>query len=201
MTRIGPSATLHLHVAAITSEEFVPPTPRSLPTPKVTLHKIIEPNNYSRLGKLLRVTAYMYRFFSNLKKRNSHQCDLLTATEVDFARNQWIKNSQHQVYSAELSNLRSQPSSSQHIMLVRQLRLFINNDGLLRCGGRIHNAPLTQLAKFPYLLPPKHHFTALVVYATHVKLYHSGVGSTVPYASAIGYRQPDSMSSHYFVDV
>ena len=64
-------------------------------------------------------------------------------------------------------------------MLVRQLRLFIDNDGLLRCGGRIHNAPLTQLAKFPYLLPPKHPFTALVVYAVYRKFYHSGIGSTV----------------------
>ena len=173
----NPSTTLHLHVAAITSEEFVPPTPRFSPT--LTLHNIIDPSNYSRLGKLLRVTAYVYRFTSNLKKRNSQQRDLLTAAEVDFTRKQWIKNSQHQVYAAELSNLSSQPSSSQRIMLVRQLRLFIDSDGLLRCGGRIHNAPLTQLAKFPYLLPPKHPFTALVVHATHVKLYHSGIGSTV----------------------
>ena len=64
-------------------------------------------------------------------------------------------------------------------MLVRQLQLFIDNDGLLRCGGRIHNASLTQLAKFPYSLPSKHPFTTLIVYTAHVKLYHSGVGSTV----------------------
>ena len=112
-------------------------------------------------------------------KRNHRQYDQLTATEIDIARIQWIKNTQHQVYSAELSNLRCKPSSSKRITLVRQLRLFIDSDSLLRCGGRIHNAPLKQLAKFPYLLPPKHTFTALVVYAAHVKLYHSGVGSTV----------------------
>ena len=81
------------------------------------------------------------------------------------------KNSQHQIYSAEPSNLSSQPSSSQRITLVCQLRLFIDRDGLLKYGGRIHNAPLSQLAEFPYLLPPKHPFTVLVVYAVHVKLY------------------------------
>ena len=85
----NPSTTLHLHVAAITSEEFVPPTPRSSPT--LTLHNIIDPSNYSRLGKLLRVTAYVYRFTSNLKNHNSQQCDPLTAAEVDFTRKQWIK--------------------------------------------------------------------------------------------------------------
>ena len=127
----------------------------------------------------MRTTAYVYRFTSNVMKCNNRQYDQLTATEIDIARIQWIKNTQHQVYSAELSNLRSKPSSSKRITLVRQLRLFIDSDSLLRCGGRIHNAPLKQLAKFPYLLPPKHPFTALVVYAAHVKLYHSGVGSTV----------------------
>jgi len=161
------------------SEEFVPATPRPLQIQTTTLHKIIDPNNYNSLGKLLRVTSYVHRFIRNIIKHNNHQYDQLTATEIDMARVLWIKNNQHQVYSAELANLSSQPSSSQCITLVCQLRLFIDNDGLLRCGGRLHNAPLTQLAKFPYLLPPKHPFTALVVYAAHVKLYHSGVGSTV----------------------
>ena len=176
----SPSSSFHLHVAAVTSEEFVPLPPRSLQQPRtISLHNIIDPANYSTLGKLLRITAYVYRFTHNIMKNNSRQYDPLTATEIDFARKQWIRNSQHQVYSAELSNLSSKPSSSQRIMLVRQLRLFIDSDGLLRCGGRIHNAPLTQLAKFPYLLPSKHPFTTLIVYAAHVKLYHSGVGNTV----------------------
>ena len=34
-------------------------------------------------------------------------------------------------------------------------------------------------AKFPYLLPPNHPFTALIVHDTHRKQLHSGVNSTV----------------------
>ena len=63
--------------------------------------------------------------------------------------------------------------------LVCQLRLFLDKSGLLRCGGRIHNAPTTQLAKFPYLLPTKHPFTKLIIYATHEKQLHGGVNSTL----------------------
>ena len=118
---------------------------------------------------------------------------------VDFTRKQWIKNSQHQFYAAELSNLSSQPSSGQRIMLVRQLRLIIDSDGLLRCCVRIYNAPLTQLAKFPYLLPPKQPFTALVVHVTHVKLYHSRVGSTVT-ALRQSYWIPTARQ-HFCIDV
>ena len=50
---------------------------------------------------------------------------------------------------------------------------------LLRCGGRVHNAPLSELAKFPYLLPSKHHFTDLVILQAHTQLHHSGVNATL----------------------
>ena len=45
--------------------------------------------------------------------------------------------------------------------------------------GRIHNVPISKLAKFPYLLSPKHQITRLIVYATHERIHHSGVSSTV----------------------
>ena len=50
---------------------------------------------------------------------------------------------------------------------------------MLRCGGRIHNAPLYELAKFPYLLPAHHHFTTLVIWSIHITHLHSGVSATL----------------------
>ena len=44
----------------------------------------------------------------------------------------------------------SHKSKGNRLPLVRQLRLFLDSNGLLRCGGRIHNAPISELAKFPY---------------------------------------------------
>ena len=86
----SPSTTFHLHVAAITSGEFVPAAPRHSPTQTITLHKIIDPNKYSSLGKLLRITAYVHRFTNNLLNRNTRQYEQLTPTEIDLARVQWI---------------------------------------------------------------------------------------------------------------
>ena len=59
--------------------------------------------------------------------------------------------------------------------LVRQLHVFVDDKGLLHCGGRIHNALLSELARFPYLLPqiPNSH-----TFHMHV-LSHAGVGSTL----------------------
>ena len=35
------------------------------------------------------------------------------------------------------------------------------------------------MAKFPYLLPPRHTFTDLIIQQTHQKLHHAVVGATV----------------------
>ena len=43
----------------------------------------------------------------------------------------------------------------------------------------MHDGPVEQYIKFPYLLPANHKLTALIVYATHAKQLHEGVLSTV----------------------
>ena len=63
--------------------------------------------------------------------------------------------------------------------MVRQLRLFLDKNNCLRCGGRIHNAPLSQLSKFPFLLPPHHPLTNLIIRSTHLRLLHAGTNSTL----------------------
>jgi len=69
--------------------------------------------------------------------------------------------------------------STKRLPLVRQLCLFVNKDHLLRCGGRIHNVPLSETAKFPLLLPPKHWLTSLIIHSVHVQLFHSGTNATL----------------------
>ena len=49
----------------------------------------------------------------------------------------------------------------------------------IRCGGRIHNAPTSDISKFPYLLPRHHPVTQMIVMDTHKNLHHGGVSTTV----------------------
>ena len=60
-----------------------------------------------------------------------------------------------------------------------QLCLFLDKSGAICCGGRIHNALTTELAKFPYLLPAKHPFTTLVIHAIYKMQLHAGVNATL----------------------
>ena len=137
------------------------------------IHNLIDVSRFSTLSSLLAVTAYVLRFVKNLQNNATKTVGPLSVQERQDAQN----NSQAQIYADEVSNLRSK--SSTRLTLVRQLRLFLDADGFLRCGGRIHNAPLADSAKFPHLLPPNHSFTALIVYEAHRKQLHSGVNTVV----------------------
>ena len=93
----------------------------------------------------------------------------------------WLKDVQQDVYKKEIANLKlvtKQPKVSR-ALLVRQLRLFLDDQEFLRCGGRIHNAPVNEMTKFPYLLPSRHQFFRLIILNIHVTLHHSGTSATV----------------------
>ncbi|XP_065896204.1 uncharacterized protein [Dysidea avara] len=171
------SPTIELQALAVTATSFSPST-----TPQYagTLHIncIIDISNYSTLSRLLAVTAYVYRFISNCKKpQQERETGSLTPSEQHHASIIWVKQCQEEVYSRELVNLTTNPAK--RLPLVRQLRLFVDKDHLLRCGGRIHNAPLSETAKFPLLLPPKHWLTSLIIHSIHVQLFHAGTNATL----------------------
>ena len=138
--------------------------------------KVMDIKRYSSLQKLLAVTAYVLRFTNIIRQIDSTNTKHLTTFELARASLKLLHAVQYEAFLAEISNLKSQ---SHRLPLVRQLRLFLDEDQLVRCGGRIHNAPLSELARFPYLLSSKHHFTNLVILQAYTAQYHSGVNSTL----------------------
>ena len=139
-----------LIVQADADEEVGTPAAITTEPPSVGLHHLIDLTRFSKLSKLLSVTAYLYRFIHNTRQfSSSQQTGPLTVSELTRANLKWIQDIQNSVFFKEIANIQS---GRNRLPLVRQLKLFIDKD-LLRCGGRIHNAPLSELAKFPYLLP------------------------------------------------
>ena len=117
--------------------------------------------------------------YTDLRNRQVAKKDPITASELHYTRKQWFKDCQQETYWHEIQNLSLTSRPIKRSLLVRKLRLFLDKEGLIRCGGRIHNAPLNHLTKFPYLLPQKHPLTALIIYSIYIKLYHAGVNSIV----------------------
>ena len=83
----------------------------------------------------------------------------------------------HGIVKQELAQLRSK--NAQTGQLVKQLRLFLGKDGLLQVGGRLHNAPIDDSAKFPILIPSRHKLSELIIHDAHVRVLHSGLQSTI----------------------
>ena len=143
----------------------------------VGIGNFIDISRFNILAKLISVTAYVLRFTHNCRQPSSYRkVGPLSTMELKTANLKWIHSVQHTMFSIEMQHLQSRGIRFQ---FVRQLRLFLDGKKLLRCGGRIHNAPLSDLAKFPYLLPSRHPLATLIIMNAHSTQLHSGVNSTL----------------------
>ena len=137
-----------------------------------SLEKITDCAKFSSLSHLWRVTAYVLRFVSNLKKMTQKMevkfSPVLTAEEVRKAENLWIVSIQQ--------NLLLDPKYEQW---KPQLGLFVDDKGLIRCRGRLSNAELPYSAKYPVLLPRSHPVTTLIIQRCHEAVGHNGVKETL----------------------
>ena len=62
---------------------------------------------------------------------------------------------------------------------VTQFGLYLYSDGIIRCKGRLNNAPLSDSSKSPIILPSKHHFIDFIVKDVNEQAYHSGINTTL----------------------
>ena len=129
---------------------------------------------FSSVTKLWRVTALALRFVNKLrKKKNQH--GPLTAQEMEIAEILWIKYVQRQQYSGVVNSITKSKSNN----LQRQLGIYIDSHGLLRCRGRLDNARLCENAKHPILLPKGHRYTDFIVERYHKESLHTGIFQTL----------------------
>ena len=147
--------------------------------PSASLLNIIDLERYSSLNKLLAVTSRVIRFLANCKsgEKDRKFCPS-TTQELSIAITLWIKAVQGQAFNREIQQL-SRKDTKLSLPLIRQLRLYLDDNAVLRCRGRLESAPLDDQSKFPVLLPKNEHFTSLVALAAHVQVLHSGVRETL----------------------
>lgn len=138
----------------------------------IGLSKIIDVGRYSTLQKLLNVTAFVYRFISNVKSKISRrpviEDNVISADEQEAALKNWVKEEQRLMQHA--TNFEKQTKS---------LGLF-KKDDVLRVRGRFNNANITTDQKHPILLRNiTSPFTKLVVLQSHERTKHQGIDSTL----------------------
>ncbi|XP_053973204.1 uncharacterized protein LOC128873578 [Hylaeus volcanicus] len=129
-------------------------------------------SGFSVYTRMLPVIAYCRR----MRRPNPYK-DHLCVQEIAESERQIIKIIQAEQFDNEISQLKN----GEHIKNSRLANLspFIDENSLVRVGGRLKNANISFAQKHSILLPSRHHVTDLIIRATHERTFHAGIQNTL----------------------
>ena len=136
----------------------------------VNLSEIFDFDRYSSFKKLVKVYSWVNRFINNLKesKNRCHIDNILTVQELTQAEESLISENQ-----------RSFINSKNLDQLKRQFNVQKDESEILRCYGRLQNAPLQFETKFPILLNRDNKICELIVIDIHILNKHCEIKQTL----------------------
>ena len=139
-------------------------------------------DRFSCLSQLINSTSLVFKFIYLLKKRKiDHR---------SHAQTYLLKLMQAQCFPAEIKFLKDS-KMNKPTDLVNNLNLFLDSDGLIRCGGRLGQSHLYDFEVIhPILLGKKHDLTKLIIDDCHRKCQHLGLATTLNRVRLSGYWVP-----------
>ncbi|XP_062704331.1 uncharacterized protein LOC134286695 [Aedes albopictus] len=134
---------------------------------------------FTDLSKLIRVVARCYRFFNNSRlPRSDRTIGSLTPEESEHALKILVRQVQLASFPAEVHHYRSAQSipsvSATSKSPLKDLKLFMDQFGLLRLCGRLANMKAPYDTRYPILLPADHRLSWLIARSSHIRTLHGG---------------------------
>ncbi|KRX69980.1 hypothetical protein T06_14245 [Trichinella sp. T6] len=115
--------------------------------------------------------------FLNLQlSRHEREFAELTVEELDKAENFWLLTVQREAFEKELAAVQSgrNPESK-----LARFNPYLDENGLLRVGGRLQNSDMDAERKHPILLPSTHLVMMLLIKRVHERSLHAGTEQTL----------------------
>ena len=135
--------------------------------------------------RIKRVLATVILFIEKLRKRRKPD-EGLNVEDIEKAERMILSEIQHKHYSSEIGLLQKRKpirrSSS-----ISKLDPFIDDQGLIRVGGRIRKSGLDTHIKHPVILPKKVMFVQRIVEWYHRQVQHLGRTTTLNELRSQGY--------------
>lgn len=132
---------------------------------------------FSNYELMLNSIVRCLRWFRMKKSSSKALHQPIKLTEVQEVEKILIKIVQTESFGQEIASLQkdhgTHPKSKIH-----NLDPFLDSEGILRVGGRIQLANLSEDRKHPIILPPKHHFTRILTVYMHQRTLHGGYALT-----------------------
>ncbi|XP_055603791.1 uncharacterized protein LOC129752026 [Uranotaenia lowii] len=120
----------------------------------------------------IRIVAFCFRFVHYFKHRNQQERTLLlTAEEFRKAKIALTRLAQSEIYAEEVKQLRKNHQVSSNSPL-KLLSPFLDQEGVIRVGGRLRNSLEQYDVKHPAVIPPSHPFTNMAIDYFHQKTIH-----------------------------
>lgn len=119
---------------------------------------------------LKRVVAWMLCFIYNSTPGRTQQIDPLTVHELELCLWLQVQSDDFLTEKCTLHNRSQLPKKS----CLRTLHPILEESGLLRVAGRVHNSHFSFSQRHPVFLDGKHPLTKLIIRAEHICLLHTG---------------------------
>ncbi|KAG7295220.1 hypothetical protein JYU34_022191 [Plutella xylostella] len=139
--------------------------------------KVIHPlfEKYSTLYKTIRIMVYVLKFIKICKKKTVN-LGQISIGDFREALNSIIKGIQLHYFGEELKCITEKKEIKGSL---KSLHPFVDENGVLRVGGRLHHANINYSKKFPIILPKYCHITKLIIRQEHLALMHGGLKLTL----------------------
>ena len=153
-------------------------------SPDTAVTVLPDAGKFSSWTRYRRVVAWMIRFVRNFVAKNCQKrADWklegpLSAEELRRAEMKILADCQARCFSAEITKLRCDSQVKTDGKL-QQMSPFLDDEGLMRVGGRVDKAPVDYSTRHPVILPSKDDVTRLIVTYSHAKVLHSGQERTL----------------------
>ena len=169
----------------VTSPKLLPnPLSVVIPCPKFTVNsmvtcrgggstmnisEIVPSNKYSSFSKLVNVLAYVLKFVDKLKNAKYEHANYFTKAKVEIIKNDQALHFEDCInyFSSKNVKISSMPN------LVKQLNVFLDQEGILRVGSKFRRKSLNYDMQ-PILLHRSSIIADLVIRSLHVRMGHSG---------------------------
>ncbi|XP_050437851.1 uncharacterized protein LOC126844044 [Adelges cooleyi] len=125
-------------------------------------------NKFSSLSTIIHIVAYCSRVFN---KSNPSTMQLSPCEQVK-ALNRIIQAVQRQSFPDDFAQLSSHSGTGTSNL--RKLSPFLDDQGIIRVGGRLRHATIPYEQKHPILLPRSHRLTNLLIDDFHQRHKHPG---------------------------
>lgn len=129
-------------------------------------------DKYSSFSRVQRVLAWCLRWVNNVRKPRGERMKAgLTVEELNITLKKLIQHEQASTFEAEIASIKRNAPCPRPI---QKLNPFIDEENILRVGGRLRHSQLPETTKYPVLLSKRSRLSLLLVDYLHKVYLHCG---------------------------